>query len=139
MNMNTNHGNRRPLRHVRRAFTLLEIIVVVTIIALLAALVAPRLLDNIWKTKQKIAQAEVASIAQQVGLYLADHGMSRPPQDLDLDALVPNYLRAKDILDPWGNKYMIVVPGVHNPDFDILSYGGDGVPGGEGEDADVWN
>ena len=75
---------RRATRPVRRAFTLLEIIVVVTIIALLATLVAPRVLSNIGKSKQKIASAEAASIAQQVRLWMVDNGHSRLPDDFDL-------------------------------------------------------
>jgi general secretion pathway protein G len=139
----TNHRtHRRIVRAARRGFTLLEIIVVVTIIALLATLVAPKLLQNIWKSKQKVAQAEVASIAQQLGIYLADNGMSRPPEDLELSVLTSGpdpQLDPDDLIDPWGRPYILVVPGEHNSTFDIISYGGNGEPGGEGEDADVWN
>jgi general secretion pathway protein G len=138
-----NVQTRRTLsRAARRGFTLLEIIVVVTIIALLATLVAPKLLQNIWKSKQKVAQAEVASIAQQIGIYLADNGLSRPPEDMDLSVLTTGpsaALDPDDLIDPWGRTYVLVVPGEHNNDFDVISYGGDGEPGGDGEDADVWN
>jgi general secretion pathway protein G len=129
-------------RPERRAFTLLEIIVVVTIIALLATLVAPRLLQNIGKSKQGIAKAEVASIAQQVSLWMADNGHSRLPGDFDLEILTEGddaYLRAKDLLDPWDRPYQLISPGEENPDFDIVSYGANGEPGGDGEDADVVN
>ena len=129
-------------RTSKRAFTLLEIVVVVTIIALLAALVAPRLLGQIGKSKSKVALSEVSSIAQQVNLYLLDNGMSKPSEDLELTVLTQGsdaYLREKDLIDPWGNQYQIIVPGVENPDFDIVSFGANGEPGGEGEDADVIN
>ena len=136
------HHRRRTLRQNRRGFSLLEIVVVVTIIALLATLVAPRLLDNIGRSKQGVARSEVASIAQQVNLYLADHGLSRIPQDFRLEALTEGdrpYMRERDLIDPWGNSYVIIIPGEENIDFDIVSYGADGQPGGEGEDQDIVN
>jgi general secretion pathway protein G len=122
----------------RRAFTLLEVIVVVTIIALLAMMVAPKLLQNIWKTKQRIASSETRSIGQQLQLYLADNGMTRPPEDFDLNVLVPQYFNtSEDLTDPWDRPYILVVPGLSGAEFDIISYGGNGEPGGEGEDKDV--
>ncbi|MBT8483986.1 MAG: prepilin-type N-terminal cleavage/methylation domain-containing protein [Phycisphaerales bacterium] len=129
-------------RRGRRGFTLLEIIVVVTIIALLATLVAPKLLGNIGKAKQRAATSDVASIYQQVNIWMADHGISRLPGDFRLDTLArgdDRLLNSDDLIDPWDNAYVLVNPGEVNPDFDIVSYGADGVPGGEGEDADVVN
>lgn len=135
LHQRTRRSNRRI---ARRAFTLLEIIVVVTIIALLATMVAPKLLQNIWKSKQRVAKSEVASIAQQLQLYLADNGMTKPSDELELTVLVPDYLNSNDDLnDPWDRPYLLVVPGADNADFDIISYGGDGQEGGEGEDKDV--
>jgi general secretion pathway protein G len=137
------HHNRVSARkRRRRGFTLLEIVVVVTIIALLGALIVPRLIDRIGWSKQQVAKSEVAQIAQQVELYMVDNGVSRLPSDFDLSALTQGdrpYLRPQDLIDPWGNPYVIVVPGEVNRDFDIVSYGADGLPGGEGEDADVVN
>jgi general secretion pathway protein G len=134
---------RSRQRTARRAFTLLEVIVVVTIIALLAALVAPKVLSNIGKSKVKIAQAEASSIAQQVNLYLLDNDMSRIPDDFDLVVLTEGddpYIEPDDLLDPWGNEYIIRtgIDAVHS-DFDVVSLGADGVPGGESEDADLTN
>ena len=126
----------------RRGFTLLEIIVVVTIIALLATLVAPRLLQNIGKSKVSVAQAEVASIAQQVKLWMAENGFSSLPSDFSLEDLTVGdsaVLATKHLLDPWDRPYLLVSPGEENPDFDVVSYGNDGQPGGEGENADVVN
>ena len=130
-------------RGARRAFTLLEVIVVVTIIALLAALVAPKLLGQVGKSKKKLAQAEVAEIAKLVNLYLLDAGEGSVPDDFDLDLLTRGdepLLRPKDLLDPWENQY-IIRTGIEaiNPDFDIVSYGADGLPGGSGANADIVN
>lgn len=134
-------SNRRLTRQAQRGFTLLEVIVVVTIIALLAAIVAPKLLGNIGRSKHKIAKNEVAQIAQQVSVWCADQGVSAPPDDFELDMLVVNgYLREKDLLDPWDNPYIILIPGDANPDsFDIVTFGADGQPGGEGENEDITN
>jgi general secretion pathway protein G len=138
----TDRNNRAAHRDGRRAFTLLEVIVVVTIIALLATLVAPRVLSNIGKSKQKIAEAEVNSIAQQVQLWMADNGMSSLPDDFDLMELTQGsnpYLREKDLYDPWDRMYVLRNPGESNPDFDIVTFGADGEPGGEDENNDVVN
>lgn len=134
--------SRRPRRCVRRAFTLLEIIVVVTIIAMLAAIVAPRVWGHLGASKRKIAQTEASKIAQEVGLWMLDHGHSTVPDDFELDLLAEGEDRVFNpdkLLDPWENPYVLVVPGEHNPDFDIVSYGADGEPGGEGENEDVHN
>jgi general secretion pathway protein G len=135
-------SNRRSARHmVRRAFTLLEIIVVVTIIAMLAALVGPRVLRYLGSSKINIAKAECAQIEKSVQLWCADNGMTRPPDDFDLGTLVDAGLlkNREELTDPWNREYIIVIPGEKNPDFDILSYGADGDQGGEGEDADIIN
>jgi general secretion pathway protein G len=129
-------------RAARRGFTLLEIIVVVTIIALLATLIAPRLLGRIGQAKVSVAKAEVNEIAKQINLYCVDHGITRPGDDFELAALTSGnnpYLKASDLTDPWGHEYVIIIPGEHNPDFDVVSYGADGAPGGDAENADIWN
>lgn len=144
MKPHATHSRRsRPHRAVRRGFTLLEVIVVVTIIALLATLVAPRLWKQIGGAKQRIAQSEVASIAQQVKLWMVDNGYSRLPDDFELTQLTQGndpYMDDEDLLDPWDTPYVLVNPGEKNSaDFDIVSLGADGERGGEGEDADVVN
>ena len=134
---------RRAAHRGRRGFTLLEVVVVVTIIALLATLVAPRVIQHVGRSKQKIAQAKVAFLAEQVSLYMLDNNLSHVPDDFDLVVLAEGddpYVRMKDLKDPWENDYTIRV-GIDavNPDFDIVSYGADGQPGGEGEEQDVVN
>lgn len=132
---------RRPVRRIaRRGFTLLEIIVVVTIIGLLAAVVAPKLLGNIGKAKTSIAKREVSQIAQEIQIWMADQGMSRLPDDFDLMILAEGdnrTLNPEDLIDPWEQQYIVLIPGEKNPDFDVISYGADGEPGGEGEDQDI--
>ncbi|MCA9285702.1 MAG: type II secretion system protein GspG [Phycisphaerales bacterium] len=139
--MNTNRTRRQRRR--QRGFSLLEVIVAVTIIALLATIVIPKVWDNIGRSKQKIAKAEVNSLANQVRIYLADHDVSAIESDFSLEELAlgeqPYVNSENDLLDPWGRPYVIVVPGVVNRDFDIMSFGADGEAGGEGENADVVN
>ncbi|MCA9291252.1 MAG: type II secretion system major pseudopilin GspG [Phycisphaerales bacterium] len=144
------HHHRSSRRPARRAFTLLEIIVVVTIIALLAALVAPRLLQNVDKTKVSSAKAGCSAIAKQLSIYLMDIGRSTPEDDMDLSILLqgpddgggsggPYLSKAADLIDPWKNEYYLRVPGEVNYDFDVVSNGADGQPGGDGYNADITN
>ncbi|HMN95604.1 MAG TPA: type II secretion system protein GspG [Phycisphaerales bacterium] len=141
------HRTRRPIRsrpglaRRRRAFTLLEVVVAITIVAILAAILVPNVLGFIGSSKVKAAQAAVESLSNQVNLYLADNGLSTIPKDFDLSWLREGnkpYLRSdNDLIDPWGNEYVIRVPGIVSYDFDVISFGADGEPGGEGENADI--
>ena len=120
--------SNRPARRRARGFTLLEIIVVVTIIALLAAMVAPKLLGNVGKAKERIASQEVQSLSNQVSVWMANNGYDRLPDDFDLDALTQGdgrVFNADDLVDPWDQSYVIIYPGDVNPDFDIISSGSD--------------
>ncbi|MDA0803226.1 MAG: type II secretion system protein GspG [Planctomycetota bacterium] len=130
-------------RASRRAFTLIEVIVAVTIIAILAAIFVPRLGRFISGAKENRARSEAAQLAQQVRLYLTENGLSGVSDDFDLEVLVegddPYLPNVKALLDPWGNPYMLVIPGEVNFDFDIVSFGLDGQSGGEGENADITN
>jgi len=138
----TRHSRPSRSHRPRRAFTLLEVVVVVTIIALLATLVAPKLFKFIGGSKQGIAQAEVAMIAEQVSLWMLENGQSTLASDFDLAMLAEGAgatLEPDDLLDPWDQPYILQNPGQHNQYFDVMSYGADGEPGGEGENADVVN
>ncbi len=137
----THSVRSRRAPHAERAFTLLEVIVAVTIVAILAAVVAPRVGRFLGRANDKRARAEAASMANQVRAYMVESGLSKCPEDFELEVLTlgdnPYLGKKSDLLDPWGNAYVIVVPGVVNFDFDIMSYGADGAVGGEGDAKDI--
>lgn len=132
----------------QKGFTLIEIMVVVVILGILAALVVPRLLDRPEQAKRTKATVDIKSLEEAVGLFKLDNGFY-PSTEQGLQALVTKpetgriptkyheggYLK-KVPVDPWGNDYVYLSPGIHG-DFDIISYGADGEPGGEGKNADV--
>ena len=132
---------------VVRAFTILEVIVIVVILGILAAVIAPRVLQRVGQSKQSVAKAGVASISTSMTNYILDCGT--PEAGASLSILVENpgnvtswkgpYVNnADDLKDPWGHDYVLFIPSQHgNADFDIVSYGADGQPGGEEENADI--
>jgi len=118
-------------------FTLLELLVVLAILAMLAGLVGPRVMDQFGKGKHDAAVAQIGSLKGALDLYRLDAG--RYPQSLE--ELTKGVNGGKPVLDklpkdPWGNAYQYRFPGEHG-DFDIVSYGADGSPGGEGESKDI--
>ena len=132
----------------RGAFTIVEVIVVVVIIGVLAAIVAPRLVGRVGQAKQSAAKSGASSLATQMKLFITDCGMPpegsditvlwQRPSDVDEGAWQGPYVDSEDdLLDPWNNFFELVVPGEKNVDFDIVSYGADGAPGGEDENADI--
>lgn len=140
---------RRQKKKRRGAFTLIEVIVVVIIIGVLAAAIAPRLIGRIGQAKAAVAKHDATELANQLRLFMADTGASintipdlsvlwqRPPNIAE-DAWHGPYINSEnDLLDPWGNPYMLIVPGQVHFDFDVVSYGADGQPGGTGENADI--
>lgn len=131
-------------------FTLLEIIVVVFILSLLAAIVAPRIIGRTDDARIADAKIQIRNFETALKLFKLDNGFY-PETQQGLEALtekpatgaIPQkyreggYLEQKKIpQDPWGNPYIYVSPGLHG-DFDILSYGADGKEGGAGKDADI--
>ena len=127
----------RTRRPRRRAFTLVEIIVVVTIIAILAGIIVPRIMQNVGKANISRAKTEAKTIANSVTQYLLDMQMSRLDDQFELETLLltpddgggsggPYLQKADDLNDPWGNLYMIRIPGDINYDFDVVSAGEDG-------------
>lgn len=131
-----------------RAFTIIEVIVIIVIIGVIAAVVAPRLIQRIGQSKSAMAKSNAAALASAMNTYLADCGTPEPGATIDILMERPSsvdetkwkgpYVQNKDmLLDPWNRKYELQVPGKKNVDFDIISYGADGQPNGEGENADT--
>jgi general secretion pathway protein G len=134
----------------RKAFTLVELLVVILIISMLAAFVAPRMFKGLGKAKADIARARMAIIENALGRFYIDCG--RYPDDSEgLEALMiqPSdtedkwngpYLKESDLLDPWNNPYIYIADGQYNiGSFDLISLGADGMDGGEGDNADIVN
>jgi general secretion pathway protein G len=128
-------------------FTLLELLVVVVIIGLLAGFVAPRYFGQVGKSEVNIAKAQIDALEKALDQYRLDTGRY-PTAELGLKALIERpasepkwngpYLRKSIPLDPWGKPYLYRIPG-EKADFDLVSYGKDGQPGGSGENADIKN
>ncbi len=140
------------LKNCQRGFTLIEIMVVVIILGILAGIVVPRLLEEPEEARRTKAQVQIKSFEEALAMYKLHNGYF-PSTEQGLDALVnkpetgrvPNNYKEGGYInkipaDPWGNNYVYLSPGVHG-DFDLLSYGPDGEPGGEGKNADIenWN
>lgn len=137
-----------PTRLNQRGFTLIEIMVVVVILGILAAVVVPRVLDRPAQARRTKAAADIKGIESALGMFKLDNGFF-PSTDQGLKALVdkpetgrtpkrypPGAYLKKVPIDPWGNEYAYLSPGA-NDDYEIVSYGADGEPGGEDEDADI--
>ena len=132
-------------RRKEHGFTLIELLIVMVILGLLAALVGPRMFGKVGKSKQKAAKVQISLFETSLDTYRLDTG-KYPTSDYGLKALrvKPDDLEKwdgpylpKDVpADPWGNEYVYISPGEHG-DFDIVSMGADGSPGGEGEDMDI--
>jgi general secretion pathway protein G len=134
---------RHRLRQFRKGFTLLEVIIAVTIVALLATILVPNVTRWLGVAKSRKAKADVNSLAQQVRLYMTEAGLSRLNDDFELITLCqgdnPIIQNANNLRDPWGHDYVVVIPPTVNRDFDVVSYGADGQPGGEGDNRDITN
>jgi general secretion pathway protein G len=136
------------MRNRQSGFTLIEIMVVVVILAVLGALVVPKILENVDKARVTRAQSDIRAIETALDLYRLDN-FKYPTTEQGLQALVKqpsdptitNY-RSGGYLpslpkDPWNNTYIYVSPGADGHDYDIITYGRDGKQGGEGYDADI--
>ena len=139
-------------RRCIRAFTLIEVMVVIAILAVLAALIVPKVMSRPDEARVVAARQDIASLLQALKLYRLDN-LRYPTTDQGLAALVtrpsvapvpPNWKPGGYLerlpRDPWGNPYQYLSPGLRG-EVDVFSFGADGVAGGEGFDADIgsWN
>ena len=133
-----------------RGFTLIELMVVIVILSLLAVLVGPKIIGRVDDAKIGDAKTQIGHLETALKLYKLDSG-NYPSTEQGLQALVSKptvgkiptnykaegYLEKKDVpKDPWGNDYVYLSPGEHG-DYDLYTFGADGVRGGEGKNADI--
>jgi len=145
--------DRATKRHVDKGFTLLEILIVITILGILASLVAVRVMDRPGEARTLAARMDINTLENALKLYKLDNA-AYPSTDQGLKALVekpsvgriPRNWREGGYLekgvvprDPWQSDYYYMSPGAHLEDYDLWTYGADGEEGGEGEDQDVGN
>ena len=145
--MNKRRGTGRRYVSGSEGFTLLELLVVMVIIGLLAAFVGPRYFSQIGKSEVKSAKAQIDALEKALDQYRLDLG-KYPSSEQGLVALVSRpaneakwdgpYLKKTVPADPWGSQYVYKFPGEHN-EFDLMSFGKDGQPGGSGENQDINN
>ncbi len=141
------HVIKAPVRAPQQGFTLLEIMVVVVIIGLLAAIVVPSFIGNIDTAAVNRARQDIRSVETALNLYRIDN-FRYPSSAEGLEALVanpgetvaPNWKQQlpRVPIDPWNRPYQYAYPGQHG-EFDVFSYGADGQEGGEGINADIGN
>jgi len=143
-------AKRRINKINHHGFTLIELMVVIVILGILAGLIIPRIMGRPEEAKQLKAKMQIESVETALKLYKLDNG-SYPETEQGLEALIEQpetgtipkkwrkggYLeKGKLPKDPWGNDFVFLSPGVHG-DYDIISYGADGVPGGEDKNKDI--
>lgn len=141
---------RVPIRTIAAGFTLIEVLVVIVILGILAAVVVPRIMDQPDRARETAARQGVEALKTALEMYRLDN-FTYPSTDQGLEALVerptglpaaPNW-KAGGYLDelpkdPWGRPYQYLYPGLH-ADYDVYSLGADGAAGGEGINADIGN
>ena len=143
------NGRAQPGRVGRmRGFTLIEVMVVVAILGILAALIVPKLVGRSDEARVVAAKQDIGTLMQALKLYRLDNqhyptgpqGLNALVQKPSSDPIPPNWKEGgyldKLPNDPWGHPYQYLNPGVHG-EIDIFSYGADGQPGGTGNDADI--
>lgn len=137
----------RRKKNKRKAFTLVELLVVIIILALLAGIFAPKFFSQIGKAKRDLARPKMTPIESAIETYTLNTGQY--PDSLENLLTCPSgfedvwagpYLKASQLYDPWDNPYVYVREGSVNPgSYDLISFGADGAQGGEGDNADIYN
>lgn len=146
MNTSLSSSVRSARRALARGFTLIELMVVMVIIGVLAALIVPNVLDRADDARVTAAKTDIANLVQQLKMYRLDN-QRYPTAEQGLQALIAkptagpipnNWKPYLDKLpnDPWGRPYQYLSPGIKG-EVDVMSFGADGQSGGEGKDADI--
>jgi general secretion pathway protein G len=134
---------RRP-RPARRGMTFVELLAVLVILGLVASVLTVSFAGRFAKGKREIARTQIAQLIQAVETYRLEHG-EWPPVEQGLSALTtptaspsaPYFLKPDQVNDPWNNPYAFIAPGPDGHPYEIVTYGSDRQPGGEGEAADL--
>lgn len=138
------------MKKKRKGFTLVEILVVIAIIALIGSFALPTITKRLGFAKKNLVRSKMTLIEGALDQFMLDCGrypmeeeaieaLIEAPADLEEKWAGP-YLKRSQVVDPWGNEYMYFAEGVVNiGSYDLMSYGADGVEGGEGDDEDVFN
>lgn len=132
-----------------RGFTIVEVLVVILLIGLLAVFIVPPYINRAEQARRDLVPAQMAIIENALAMFYRDCGRY-PEQAEKLDVLITSpqglvgkwkgpYCKGSQLLDPWGNPLVYQRPGTKNRTYDIISYGRDGQPAGEGENADIYN
>jgi general secretion pathway protein G len=133
-----------------RGFTLIEIMVVVIIIGLLAAVIVPQIMSRVDEARVTKAKSDIRSLETALTLFRLDNSkyptteqglqaLATQPTDPSIKHWRPGGYLQRISKDPWGNDYQYVYPGSHGQEYDLFSLGADGAPGGDGINADIGN
>ena len=124
------------MKQKNRGFTLIEVMVVVVILGILAAIIVPKVMDRPDTARLVKAKSDIRALESALNLYRLDN-FNYPTTDEGLEALVPKYID-RLASDPWGNPYLYLSPGLHG-DMDVYTLGADGLQGGTGINEDIGN
>ena len=140
----------KKMKRKEKAFTLVELLVVILIISLIATVISQKVFRGLGKARRDIAKAKMAIIEGAIGRFYLDCGrypdeslglseLLEMPAELEEKWLGP-YLKQSELFDPWDNPYIYIEEGIVNPGgFDLISYGADKMEGGEGDNKDIYN